>query len=455
MRATSVWKQRQSWIVVVLGALLAAIATISYLGPAGDPEGHLRALPLVLVDEDQGARGPQGTVRLGEQITRNAVAASHRDGRVHWTVVSDRAAARRIMTDQDAYAALVVPGDFSRRALSLLGAAKDTQRPQLQIIERRGVGAMATSMAEKALRATAEQVSQRIGAQLADQADASSAGARKAAPVKAVEGAATQGRTAAPPVAAGPGFLALLSDPVQVTETVQQAGGPSAGATAGILPLYFAVALLISGLLPASLLTMLVDARLGYLPLEIGPRRRLSPVIRIARSSTFLAKALLGTVMGFAAGTTVAATGLWSTGIDPEAGGELLLFCGAACAAVSLVTLALFAVFGTPGQILALVLLTLAGIPLSGGPIPVEALPGALNTLGDLLPARYVVEGVRSLMFFGGSSMPARDWTVLGGYAAGALLLGLGVTHWYDRRGFHRAHEHELVPAEAAAPALP
>ncbi|MFJ6837177.1 hypothetical protein [Streptomyces sp. NPDC091209] len=57
-----------------------------------------------------------------------------------------------------------------------------------------------------------------------------------------------------------------------------------------------------------------------------------------------------------------------------------------------------------PGQILALLVVTLIGVPLSDGAIPPEALPAGLDTLGRLLPARHVVEGTRSLLFYGGDA---------------------------------------------------
>ncbi|MGW3287163.1 ABC transporter permease [Streptomyces sp. NPDC001002] len=464
MRATTVWKQPRAWIVVLLGSLLAALATVSYLGPAADPEGHLHDLPLVLVSEDAGATGPAGAVNLGRQVTQKVSAADARDDRVEWTVVPTRAAAEKALAREDAYAALVVPGDFSRRSLSLLGAGQDVHRPVLEVLSHRGVGPMAASMADKAVRQAAATVSQQVGTQLSTQATKSAAKSSQATKpttkhAEAAKPATDSAQTAQPPTAqtapTAPGFLALLRDPVEVKATVQQTAGGSAGSTSGTIPLYFTVALLISGLLPATLLTMLVDARLGYLPLEIGPRRLLRPVVRISRSATFLAKALLGTVMGFAAGAVVAAVGLYSTGIDTSAQAELVPFCGAACAATALVTLALFAVFGMPGQVLALLLVTLVGIPLSGGAIPVEALPGALDTLGGLLPARHVADGVRSLMFFDDDGVrSSHAWAALAAYAAGAVVVGLSLSHWYDRRGYHRARAHEFQPTAHPEPAL-
>jgi ABC-type polysaccharide/polyol phosphate export permease len=142
----------------------------------------------------------------------------------------------------------------------------------------------------------------------------------------------------------------------------------------------------------------------------------------------------------------VAWVGLASVDLTPQAPGLLVVFCGLACAAATLLTLALFAVFGAPGQVLALLVVTLIGIPLSGGAIPPEALPNSLDTLGQLLPARHVVEGVRTLLFYGGDAPQVTTaWLVMGAYALGSVLLGLLGAHLYDRRGYQRAHAHELA----------
>lgn len=458
MRAGTVWKQPRTWLVAVVGCLLAALSTISYLGPASDPEGQLHRLPLVLLSEDEGARTADGTtVNLGAQLVRGITRAAAEDDRIRWTVVTERGDAERKLDDQDAYAVLAVPPNFTASSLSLLAAGPSARRPTMTVLSHQGVGGMAASMADKAARRTAAAASEQLGERLTAQAraadKAATAAAAKAATATGPTAADTPDRARTQPAHAGAGFLALLHDPLRITAE-QRPEDTGSAPSGGTVPLYLAVALLISGLLPASLLTMFVDARLGYLPLEIGPRRLLLPVVRIARSSTFLAKAVIGTVMGFAAGAVVAEVGRASTDLAPQAPGLLVVFCGSVCAAVTLLTLALFAVFGAPGQVVALLVVTLVGIPLSGGAIPPEALPAHLDTLGSLLPARHAVEGIRTLLFFGSDTPQLTTaWLVTGAYALGAVALGLLGSHFYDRRGYHRAQAHELTPPSHSQPA--
>ncbi|MFJ3881002.1 YhgE/Pip domain-containing protein [Streptomyces sp. NPDC090077] len=417
MRPTHLWKQPRGWAAVIVGGLLAALVTLAYIGPAADPQAHLRDLPLVLVNADEGAPAGGATVRLGRELTARIEQEARRDGRISWHTVDSPAEAHRLLERGEADGALVVPQDFSRKALSLVAPAGTPERPVLTVLTNEGAGSVASSMAEKAARATAAAASTALGGQLAERA------------------AATH---------PGPDRLLLLQDPVH---TVTQAGPTTSGATAGgAMTLYLTIALLLAGLLPAVLLTMTVDAALGYSPLEMGPRRSLRPVVRITRRSTFVAKAGIGAVTGFAAGSAVIAVAVWGLGVEPDQPLLLWLFAGLVCASVTLLTLALFAVFGMAGQVIALLVVTMFGIPLSGGTIPVQAQPGFARAVGELLPARHAAEGIRSLLFFDGlGSGLVRAWLVLGAYAAGAFLIGLLVTRLYDRRGFDRATPLELA----------
>lgn len=417
MRATTLWRQPRAWMAVIVGGLLAALITLAYIGPAADPQAHLRDLPLVLVNADEGAAAGGSTVRLGTDLSTRIQAGARDDGRISWTLVDSLPAARRLLERGEASGALVIPQDFTRKSLSLTTPDARPERPTMTVLTNEGAGSVASSMAEKAARQSAGQASAALGTQLTTRANATRPGADR---------------------------LLLLQDPVR---TVTEPGLTTSGATAGgAMTLYLTIALLLAGLLPAVLLTMTVDAALGYSPLEMGPRRSVQPLVRIARTSTFVAKAGIGAVTGFAAGSAVTAVALWGLDVEPDRPVQLWLFAGLTCAAVTLLTLALFAIFGMAGQVIALLMVTLFGIPLSGGTIPVQAQPGFAAAVGNFLPARHVTEGVRSLLFFDGlGSGLLRAWLVMGAYAVVAFLVGLVVARLYDHRGFDRATAVELA----------
>lgn len=432
MRATTLWKQPRGWLAVLVGSLLAAVITLAYIGPASDPQAHVRDLPLVLVNADAGARAGNADVRLGGDVAARVEKTARRDGRVAWRTADSAAAAKELLASGEAYAGLVLPRDFSQKSMSLVAPGGRPERPTMTVLTNEGSGGVASSMAEKAARQTAAEVSVGLGKQLTEQTRG--AGAKAAQKPDADR-------------------LLLLQDPVRtLTEPGQTTSGAAAG---GSMTLYLTIAVLLAGLLPAILLTMMVDASLGYGAWEMGPRRTLLPLVRIARASTFAAKAGIGAVTGFAAGSAVVAVAVWGLDVQPDQPLRLWLFAGLACAAITQLTLALFAVFGMAGQVLALFTVTLLGVPLSGATIPVEAQPGFAAAMGEFLPARHVTEGVRSLLFFDGlGSGLGRAWVVLGGYAVGAFLVGFAVSRLYDRFGFDRATKLELAqPSQVPVPA--
>ncbi len=103
-------------------------------------------------------------------------------------------------------------------------------------------------------------------------------------------------------------------------------------------------------------------------------------------------------------------------------------------------TIALFAVAGTYGQLIGLLLFVYAGLASAGGTVPIEALPGVLRLLSYFEPLRQVLSGTRSILYFGAQA----DAGLARGTLEAALgllfwlALGSGVVIWYDRKGLYR-----------------
>jgi hypothetical protein len=67
------------------------------------------------------------------------------------------------------------------------------------------------------------------------------------------------------------------------------------------------------------------------------------------------------------------------------------------------VTMALAVAFGPAGIGIAAVLNVILGLVSSGGTTPVVALPPFYQDYANWLPLRYGIDGLRSLLFYGGS----------------------------------------------------
>jgi uncharacterized phage infection (PIP) family protein YhgE len=134
---------------------------------------------------------------------------------------------------------------------------------------------------------------------------------------------------------------------------------------------------------------------------------------------------------------------------------ELWMYGWFAAAVVSIGTLALFAVLGALGQLLALIVFVYLALASSGGTVPLQALPGFFRFVASFEPLRQIVGAVRAVLYFNGAGDAGLD--------RGLLLTSIGlvfwvavgtiVTLWYDKKGFHRLRPElvELIAASAQA----
>jgi len=133
----------------------------------------------------------------------------------------------------------------------------------------------------------------------------------------------------------------------------------------------------------------------------------------------------------------VAAGGL---GLDAPSPVLLWAYTWLCAASVGVGTIALFAMAGSYGQLIALLLFVYAGLASAGGTVPVEALPSFLRALSNVEPLRQVLAGTRSILYFGAQGAAGLTRGVVA--AASGLLfwlvIGAIVVKWYDRRRFYR-----------------
>jgi hypothetical protein len=125
----------------------------------------------------------------------------------------------------------------------------------------------------------------------------------------------------------------------------------------------------------------------------------------------------------------------------------LWAFTWLCAASVGIGTIALFAVAGSYGQLIGLLVFVYAGLASAGGTVPIEALPGSLHLLSYVEPLRQVLAGVRSVMYFGAQGVAG---LTRGTVAAAAgllfwLVLGTAVVRWYDRKHLYRLQPDVLM----------
>jgi hypothetical protein len=203
--------------------------------------------------------------------------------------------------------------------------------------------------------------------------------------------AAEQGAQLTPEVAA------VIGDPVRADVTEAQPVGPDSGN--GQSPFFLTFLVNLSGLIGGAVIFFLAG----------GAERMEGLGLRPSRTGLWTVRLLLGLVFGLliAGAELLVAFGL--LGVEHEAStAQVCLFLTLATTAAVSVTMLFAVAFGPAGIAISAVLNVILGLVSSGGLAPLEALPPFYQAYADWLPLRYVIDGLRSLLFYDGSLDAAR-----------------------------------------------
>lgn len=405
----------------VITGVLALLFTVFYVGANIDPAGHTKNLPVGLVNADKGAEVGGKQVNLGARITESIQKSTASGGKIDWKVMDEKEANEALGRGK-LFGALVVPGDFTSSTTALTGTAttKAPVRPTLTVLTNQSAGSVGSSLARTATTQAAENASLQLGKELTAQSETGQA---------------------KPPAAA----RLLLADPVAVT--VKDGHPLDSHSGLGMTAFYYALALVVVGMLSANVISGQVDHALGYTHNDMGPLRLHRPLIRATRVQTLAISSTLMAALSLLMGTLVMAGAVGIMGMDAAHLPLLWLYSVCAIAVTGIGALALLAVFGTPGMLVVTLVFIGMAVPTAGATTPIEALPGFYRFLAEFEPLRQIVGGVRSLLYYDAQADAGltRGWVMMAAGLLAAALFGFGMTGWYDRKGLHR------IPAEGSA----
>jgi uncharacterized phage infection (PIP) family protein YhgE len=242
----------------------------------------------------------------------------------------------------------------------------------------------------------------------------------------------------------------ILADPVTVT-TAQYRPLP-ANSALGMSAFYVALLTLMCGFIGGTIVNSVVDSALGYATTETGPWWRQRQPVAINRWQTLLINWPIVVALTGVMSAIVVAVAAGALGMATPHPGTLWLFTWLCAVSVGVGTTVLFAVAGTLGQLLGILIFVYAGIASAGGTVPVQALPGFFRTLSNFEPLRQVLAGTRSILYF---NAQADAGLSRGTVAAGLgllfwLVVGTGVVKWYDRKRLYRLDPDILAHVSAS-----
>ncbi|MFI6333579.1 YhgE/Pip domain-containing protein [Streptomyces sp. NPDC050535] len=407
-RAGRLLRLPKLWLVpTVLTGLLALLLSLLYMGGIVNPNRSLHDLPIGIVNADRGEPLSGQQENLGTTLTRSVTEGT--SGTVDWHRLTS-AQARDELASGKIYGALVVPAGFTDSVAALTTADART-RPTITVLTNPGMGSFGSSLASRITQQAAQQASLNIGKELV------------AAPATARAGSTER---------------LLLADPVGVTIKVGHPIGQNTGL--GLTAFYYTLLLVLAGFMGANIIGTGVDSGLGYADTEIGPWHTRRPTVPISRTQTLLLK------MAMTAGLTVLTTTLIMVatvailGMDASHLPLLWIYSYCASLAVGLGVQAINAAFGGIGQLVAMFVFIVLGLPSSGATVPLQAVPGFYRFLSVFEPMRQLSDGVRAILFFDARADAGltRAWLMIVVGSAVALLFGFAMTRYYDRRGLHR-----------------
>jgi YhgE/Pip-like protein len=117
------FKVRSVWIPpVILVAILIVVMTLVYFGSVVNPTGHLRGLPVAVVNQDVGASVDGHRVDFGRQLAAGLISSPAVSSRLALHASTSAAAKDRMGIGQE-YAAAVIPPKFTASLVAVAGVA--------------------------------------------------------------------------------------------------------------------------------------------------------------------------------------------------------------------------------------------------------------------------------------------------------------------------------------------
>ncbi|MGE7884804.1 YhgE/Pip domain-containing protein [Bacillus sp. NPDC094077] len=126
-------------------------------------------LPIAIVNEDQGVEIPdQAKMNMGQTIvdTMKKSSKSDEEPAVKWVEVKNKEAVQKGLNNQEYYAALVIPKEFSAKQASL--RTPQPTSPEVEIFINQGMNTAASTMAGQILNGVVDNMNNTVRTQLLD-----------------------------------------------------------------------------------------------------------------------------------------------------------------------------------------------------------------------------------------------------------------------------------------------
>ncbi|MBM6648922.1 YhgE/Pip domain-containing protein [Bacillus sp. RIT 809] len=338
-------------------ALLVVFIFSLTLFPTVQPKP--KNLPIAIVNEDQGVEIPnQAKMNMGQTIvdTIKKTSKSDEEPAVKWVEVKNKESVQTGLNNQEYYAALVIPKDFSVKQASL--RTPQPSSPEIEILINQGMNTAASTMAGQMLNGVVDNMNNNVRTQL-------------------LEGFKAKGTT-------------LTTDQVSklvtpITKKVTNVNEIGKNSANGNSPISLFQPLWIASLASAAIIFIAISK------MPVGTRKE-NFVLKLKQ---ILAGAIAALVIGF--GLTWIADGM--VGLNIPNFMDTALFLSITSFSFFLMISAVLSLMGLKG-IGIFALLLFFGAPLLAL-APEMMSPFYQDWIYSWLPMKFMIEGLREIFFFG------------------------------------------------------
>jgi len=411
MVSRQIFRRPMTWVILGAAIIMAVLMSLGYLGAFLSPESHTHHAPFVIVNEDQGATIGGQQANLGDQVLAAITAPNPALGdKVDWIVLPTREDALSRLHDNKAYAAIVIPATYSNEIAALMQpGTTPPAAASIDVLLNSAAGAYPTNLAKQVTTSAVTQVSASVHGQL----------------VKGLGG-----ETAQVPLALAP----VVADPV-VANTIdaQPTGSHTAGSNS---PFYYALLLMLAGFVGMDIIYLGLEMVIGRSTVSPRLERIRGRVVALGPLQAWSTRVILSVILAIAAGILQAWVAIGWLGMATDEIAPLIGFGMLAIFVSAIFTLFFLTAFGTPGLLIAIIIQTFIGAPAARGIFPKEMLPTFYQWAGNLVPLRFIADGVRAIMFYdanGDAGLTQGVIALIVMAILGLILSGL-IAWWQDRR---------------------
>lgn len=361
-------KSTTIWTPVWMITLLVFIMTLIYVPTFTSMMTNMEELPVLIINEDQGAELQDQKVNFGNNI-ETALIESAESNTLEWQNIASRDEAMELLNTGKDVAAVVIPADYSESLQTLktglVSNLSGLEAVSFEVIINEASGQSATGVTTQAVTGVVNSISNSLTAEIAK---ALSTGENQLSAENAL----------------------LLAQPIATTKTTAAEPLIDSGMSSFII----GMVLVISGMLGSSLIKSYIN----------GVEKELQPLNQKRQHYAGMhAEIVLGFCLSVSVSILVMMAVFGIYGMPHTANlFSIFLFMILSLMTMFMLYTTVSIFLGLKWSLLINFPLNIMGIMASGGSISLYGLPSVVHFFSSFLPSRYVMDGLRSLVYYNG-----------------------------------------------------